>query len=86
MGGEAFRTALGELMEWAAGAPTAVMCAEASPADCHRGLLCDALLASGVKAVHILAPGRTLEHALTANARVDGSRVIYDVGMLPFGR
>jgi hypothetical protein len=39
-----------------------------------------------VKAVHILTPGRTLEHVLTANARVDGSRVIYDVGMLPFGR
>ncbi len=86
MEGAAFRAALGELVKWAADAPTAVMCAEASPADCHRGLLCDALLASGVQAVHILAPGRTLEHVLTANARVDGSRVIYDVGMLPFGR
>jgi uncharacterized protein (DUF488 family) len=73
-------------MEWAAGAPAAVMCAEASPVDCHRALLCDALFASGVKAVHILAPGRVSDHVLTASARMDGSRVIYDVGMLPFGR
>ncbi len=82
----AFHAALTELMVWAAEAPTAVMCAEASPDDCHRALLCDALLAGVAKAVHILGPGRMSEHALTATARVDGRRVIYDVGMLPFGR
>jgi uncharacterized protein (DUF488 family) len=86
MEGAAFRAALVELMEWADGATSAVMCAEASPADCHRALLCDALLASGVKTVHILAPGRVSDHALTASARMEERRVIYDVGMLPFGR
>jgi hypothetical protein len=39
-----------------------------------------------VKTVHILAPGRVSDHTLTASARMEERRVIYDVGMLPFGR
>ena len=57
--------------------PTAVMCAEALPARCHRSLLADALVARGVEVRHILGPGRVEAHALTPGARVVDGRLSY---------
>lgn len=41
-----------------------LMCAESNPADCHRAHIADWLVAHGQPVVHLLAPGRTLEHVL----------------------
>ena len=43
-----FHAALDELLEQASQQPTAVMCAEALPWRCHRGLIADAAIARGV--------------------------------------
>jgi len=72
-----FTTELDALVREAAIAPTAVMCAEAHPAHCHRSLIADALLARGLAVRHILGPGRVETHALTASARVVGGWLSY---------
>jgi uncharacterized protein (DUF488 family) len=63
-----------------------VMCAEASPTDCHRQLLADALVARGLPVRHLLAPGRAQDHALHPRAlvRADGTLVYPAAGQLSF--
>jgi uncharacterized protein (DUF488 family) len=56
---------------------TAVMCAEADPGHCHRGLLADALTARRVAVLHILPDGSTRPHALRPEARIHAGRVSY---------
>ncbi len=56
-----FRRGLERLEAMAAAGATAIMCAEAEPSRCHRGLLSDALLVRGWRVVHILAAG-AVEH------------------------
>lgn len=73
----AFAAALAELVALAAQAPTAVMCAEALPERCHRGLIADALLARGLAVCHIIGPGEARPHALTPFAKIDGLAVTY---------
>ena len=70
-----------ELLGLASDHATALMCAEADPRRCHRQLVADALVARGRRVVHILAPGRSEDHALNPAVRVlpDG-RLIYDSG------
>ena len=41
-----------------------IMCAERNPADCHRSHIADWLVAHGHKVMHLLAPGRAVEHAV----------------------
>ncbi len=77
MATEAFRAALDLLIALAEERRTAILCAEAVPWRCHRGLLSDALLVRGVRVVHILAPGKTQEHGLTAFAKARGGRLTY---------
>jgi uncharacterized protein (DUF488 family) len=72
-----FRASLDALTTQAQRMPTAIMCAEASPAHCHRSLLSDALLAAGADVRHILGADRADPHAMTAFARVDARRVTY---------
>jgi len=72
-----FEEALDRLLAWARERRTAVMCAEAVPWRCHRGLLSDALVARGTRVVHILSPGQTQDHTLTPFAKVHGGRVTY---------
>ena len=48
--------------------PTAVMCAEAQPSQCHRQLIADTLVARGVEVVHLLAPGQRQVHVLNPAA------------------
>src|SRR3990172_1376514 len=75
MGTEVFERALADLLSLARGSRTAIMCAEAVPWKCHRSLLSDALVARGVQVVHILGPGSSREHRMTAFAKVHGGRV-----------
>jgi len=68
---------LATLLDEARAGRTAIMCAEAVPWRCHRSLISDALLARGVEVRHILGARAAEPHALTAGARVEGTRVIY---------
>ena len=70
-------TALGDLLR------SALMCAEALPWRCHRSLIADALLAGGASVFDILSAKEARPHRLPDFARLDGTRVIYDVRELP---
>lgn len=72
-----FAAAFARLLELAARAPTAIMCAEAVWWSCHRRIITDWVLASGVAVVHILGPGKGDAGTLTPFARVVSGRVTY---------
>ena len=72
-----FRDSLEALLGLAQEKRVAVMCAEALPWQCHRSLIADALVVRGVRVVHILAPGESIAHALTAGARVEDGLITY---------
>jgi uncharacterized protein (DUF488 family) len=75
---ETFRAAAAALLQLAATARTAVMCAESEPDRCHRRLLCDLLTAWGVSVAHVLGPGEVRPHAPSAGAVVTpDQRLIY---------
>jgi uncharacterized protein (DUF488 family) len=40
-----------------------IMCAESDPEDCHRLHIAEWLVRNGHRVVHLLAPGRSREHA-----------------------
>jgi uncharacterized protein (DUF488 family) len=52
------------------------MCAESLPWHCHRSLIADALVARGLRVVHLFG-GREREHELTPGAKVEGLLVTY---------
>jgi len=72
-----FRENLEELIELAAQSPTAIMCAEAVPWQCHRSLIADALMARGISVTEILSAKQSRPHTLTQFARVSGMKVTY---------
>ena len=72
-----FGEALEDLLKLAGLEPVAIMCAEAVPWRCHRSLIADAIVASGVSVLHIM-DGGTEAHKLTSFARIEGGRVRYD--------
>ncbi len=74
---QGFAAALDRLIALAKERRTAIMCAEAVPWKCHRGLLSDALVVRGVRVVHILGPGKAQDHTLTSFAKVRGGRITY---------
>jgi len=78
MDGAPFAAALARLLAQAELRRTVILCAEAVPWRCHRRLISDAAVARGFTVRHILAPGRSEEHALDPNAhpRADG-RLVY---------
>jgi uncharacterized protein (DUF488 family) len=85
MDGEVFRGGLERLLVLAAERPTAVLCAEVVPWRCHRQLIADALVVRGVEVRHVIDHEPPALHRLTAFARLEGSRLVYDVGHLPLG-
>jgi uncharacterized protein (DUF488 family) len=74
---EEFARNLDELLDLAARATVALMCAEALYWRCHRSLIADALAVRGVSVAHILRPGHLAPHHLTPFARVSGSSLTY---------
>ncbi|HEY0782815.1 MAG TPA: DUF488 domain-containing protein [Thermoanaerobaculia bacterium] len=78
MDGPPFAAALARLLARAERQRTVILCAEAVPWRCHRRLISDAAVARGFTVCHILAPGRSEEHALDPNAhpQADG-RLVY---------
>ncbi|HMF04830.1 MAG TPA: DUF488 domain-containing protein [Acidimicrobiia bacterium] len=74
-----FRDALDVLLTEAATRPTAVMCAESLWWRCHRRLLADSVvLVRGTPVEHLFHDARVEAHRPTPEARVDGSRLVYD--------
>jgi uncharacterized protein (DUF488 family) len=72
-----FRGGLDQLREFAAVAPTAVMCAESVWWRCPRRLLADALLVCGVPVRHILSAAEAKPHELSEFARAESGEVRY---------
>ena len=78
-----FAAGLAKVEDLAREKTSAVMCAEAVPWRCHRSLIADALVARGSEVADVISATSARPHALPAFARVEGTRVIYDVGELP---
>lgn len=55
----------------------ALMCAESVPWRCHRSLVADALLVREIQVEEIVSAEKCEPHALTAFARVEGTRITY---------
>jgi uncharacterized protein (DUF488 family) len=75
MATDEFRSAIERLL--GSEQPTAVMCAEAVPWNCHRNLLSDDLVRRGIEVIHITAPGRSHPHQLNEMAVIEQDRVVY---------
>lgn len=80
MATEAFQEGLDRLLGEGRAARTAILCAERLPWQCHRYLVADSLAARGTRVLHLVSPGRSMEHALSRLARLDGERLVYDAG------
>lgn len=78
MESDAFRRAAAQLINMAGRAPTAILCAERRPEDCHRRLIADYLLLQGARVVHLIAPGERREHQLSPMARRESAELVYD--------
>jgi uncharacterized protein (DUF488 family) len=77
----AFRRALLHVVEEAQRRTVAVLCAEGDPNRCHRQLIADAaVLLHGLTVQHLTHDGRREAHTPSAIARIEGERVVYDVG------
>lgn len=62
----------------------AVMCSESVWWRCHRRLLADHLvLVRELEVVHLMHDGRRTPHVPTDGVRVEGDRLVYDVGVTP---
>ena len=76
-----FAAGLDALLDIAAAARTAVMCAEAVWWRCHRRLLADAaVLRRGADVRHLFHDRREQPHPVTDGARLEGDIVVYDAG------
>ena len=65
------------LLEVAASARTAVMCAESLWWRCHRSLIADYLKATGHTVLHIVDQTKTEEHPFTSAARIVDGELSY---------
>ena len=71
-----FQRGLERLEALAGAGATAIMCAEAEPSRCHRGLLADALVARGWRVLHVRGDG-AMEHAPSPAMRTVDDRPVY---------
>ena len=75
-----FEAAIGDLVEVASQAPTAIMCAEAVPWRCHRSLISDAMVVRDWSVLDIMSETSAPPHELTGFAQVDGTKITYPAG------
>ena len=69
-----FSAGIARLFDAASSRRLAIMCAEKAWQNCHRGLICDFLKASGYEVIHIVDRMRDEIHPYTKPARlVDGA-------------
>jgi uncharacterized protein (DUF488 family) len=76
---DTFRAGVDRLLERAAVSRAAIMCAERLPWQCHRYMIADYLVASGVTVLHLIGEGTPRSHAIRAEARLQDRHLIYDV-------
>ena len=77
---ERFLSALNSLVESLPHRKTAIMCSETLWWRCHRRLISDAaVLLHEIAVQHLMANGRTQQHALTQGVRRDGDTLRYDI-------
>lgn len=76
----AFAAAVADLLGSAEDTPTAIMCAEKRPAECHRSFITDHVLARGIEVVHLIAPGSREPARLNPAARAVPGGLVYDGG------
>ena len=74
-----FAESLRRVIELSAEKRSALMCAESLPWRCHRSLIADALLARGFEVLEILSEKEARPHKLPGFARLEGTRVVYDL-------
>ena len=74
-----FRAGIRKLLAAARGRSVALLCAEALPWRCHRGLVADHLVVERHRRVDDLIGERRQPHRLTACARVARSRLSYQL-------
>ena len=80
-----FSAGVDAVLELAREAPTALMCAEADPAQCHRSMLSDALLVRGAAVEHIVGAGPRVPHRHPRTLRVENGSLVYDAGQRTLG-
>ncbi len=73
-----FQRAAAQLLQLAARASLAVLCAERLPEHCHRLLLSDYLTLQGARVLHLIAPDESREHRLSPAARRESAHLVYD--------
>jgi len=73
----AFQAGLDQLIHLADHSSPAIMCSEAVPLRCHRGLIADALLVRGVTVSHIMSTAATRPAELTSFAEVREGSITY---------
>lgn len=77
-----FHAAVARLLARGTGPEVAIMCAESLWWRCHRRMIADALvLLHGVAVEHLFHDGRLAAHTPSREARVEGGRLVYDVGV-----
>ncbi|MCG6969582.1 MAG: DUF488 domain-containing protein [Gammaproteobacteria bacterium] len=81
MESDVFQKAAMQLMNLAASANTAILCAEKLPEHCHRSLISDYLLLQGFEVQHILDQDTINSHQLSPLARRESQQLIYDCGV-----
>jgi len=74
---EEFRQAVQKLLEMASSKRIALMCAESVYWRCHRRLVSDFLLASGVTVQHIFPSGELRPHQPTPGVRIEDGQLTY---------
>ena len=74
---EEFAAGLDELMHLAAAGRTAIMCSELLWWRCHRAIISDVLLFSGVAVTHILSADKSSAHSYTSPARLADGELTY---------
>jgi uncharacterized protein (DUF488 family) len=79
MQSEEFGAGLARLERLAARRPTAIMCAEAIPWQCHRSLIADALTVARWRVLHIQSRHTARPHQRTTFLRVRSGRLLYPV-------
>ena len=82
MSTDEFKRGLDALLQRAAGATTAIMCAEAVPWRCHRTLVADALMAAGRRVFHIVGRGAPSAHKYTPFLRRHNGDLTYPASAL----
>lgn len=76
-----FQRAALQLQRLAADAPTALLCAERDPDQCHRSLIADYLLLAAVDVIHLVDRGVSRPHQLHPAARRESTRLVYDANL-----